>query len=195
MFEGFRIVLEYLESGGYVSIPLLAVFLVITYTTGYRLAVLFKGRSTHVRHLYQQGAQGGSTIQEQFLAQLQSLTELSRKQVEKHLEWMLLDHFQKIHKYSFVLSTAVLLAPLLGLLGTVMGMIETFASLADADLFSTTGGIAGGISQALVTTQFGLIIAIPGIFLSRFLKKIETKTYMDIVQMKELYLQEEGVKS
>ncbi|HPF35646.1 MotA/TolQ/ExbB proton channel family protein [bacterium] len=56
-------------------------------------------------------------------------------------------------------------APLLGLLGTVLGMIETF------DVISVFGtgnarAMAGGISVALVTTQSGLIIAIPGLFIS-----------------------------
>lgn len=56
-------------------------------------------------------------------------------------------------------------APLLGLLGTVLGMIQTF------DVISVFGtgnarAMAGGISVALVTTQSGLIIAIPGLFIS-----------------------------
>ncbi|MDZ7829411.1 MAG: MotA/TolQ/ExbB proton channel family protein [Halofilum sp. (in: g-proteobacteria)] len=41
-------------------------------------------------------------------------------------------------------------------------MIETFESLGDMSLFSQSGGIAGGISQALFTTQLGLAVAIPG---------------------------------
>lgn len=57
------------------------------------------------------------------------------------------------------------IAPLLGLLGTVLGMIETFQVLAD---FGTGNAraLAGGISVALVTTQTGLLIAIPGLVLS-----------------------------
>ena len=56
-------------------------------------------------------------------------------------------------------------APLLGLLGTVTGMLTTFAALA-----SGSGGdktmdmVAGGISEALITTQTGLVIAVPGLF-------------------------------
>jgi biopolymer transport protein ExbB len=61
-------------------------------------------------------------------------------------------------------------APLLGLLGTVLGMIETF----DVISFFGTGNakaMAGGISVALVTTQTGLIVAIPGLFLSGVLTR------------------------
>lgn len=52
------------------------------------------------------------------------------------------------------------IAPLLGFLGTVSGMIGAFGSIADADRVSVRL-IAGGISEALLTTAFGLIVAIP----------------------------------
>ncbi len=54
-------------------------------------------------------------------------------------------------------------APLVGLLGTVTGMIVTFQAVA-ASTGETTSEVASGISQALITTQFGLVIAIPGVF-------------------------------
>ncbi len=65
----------------------------------------------------------------------------------------------------------VMVAPLLGLLGTVSGMIETFDSLGDQALFAATGGVAGGISQALLTTQMGLVVAIPGLVVGRLLDR------------------------
>ncbi len=64
-----------------------------------------------------------------------------------------------------VMKTCVAAAPLLGLLGTVTGMLTTFAALS-----SGSGGdkamsaIASGISEALITTETGLIIALPGVF-------------------------------
>lgn len=62
-----------------------------------------------------------------------------------------------------VLAALTAVAPLLGLLGTVAGMIETFQAVA-ASTGKTAGKMAGGISQALITTQFGLVVAIPGVF-------------------------------
>ena len=59
-------------------------------------------------------------------------------------------------------------APLLGLLGTVIGMVDTFDVLS---VFGTGNvkGLASGISVALITTQSGLLVAIPGLLLSGYL--------------------------
>ncbi len=67
-----------------------------------------------------------------------------------------------------VLNTVGNISPLLGLLGTIMGMIIAFESIAE----SGTGDprvVADGISQALITTATGLIIAIPAIIFYRYL--------------------------
>lgn len=66
-----------------------------------------------------------------------------------------------INAWITVLSILVTIAPLMGLLGTVIGMLETFRALAE----STAQGaelVAAGIKVALITTQTGLMIAIPG---------------------------------
>jgi biopolymer transport protein ExbB len=62
------------------------------------------------------------------------------------------------------------IAPLLGLLGTVSGMITTFDVLA---VFGTGNAraMAGGISEALITTQTGLLVAIPGLYMKGFLDR------------------------
>jgi len=59
-----------------------------------------------------------------------------------------------------VLSSVATLAPMLGFLGTVSGMIHAFQSIALAGTVEPTL-VASGISEALITTEFGLIIAIP----------------------------------
>ncbi len=62
-----------------------------------------------------------------------------------------------------ILGALTAVAPLLGLLGTVQGMIGTFSAV--AQISGTTGvEVADGISQALITTQFGLVVAVPGVF-------------------------------
>ena len=67
-----------------------------------------------------------------------------------------------------VLNTVANISPLMGLLGTITGMITAFSSIAE----SGTGDprvVAGGISQALITTATGLIIAIPALVFYRYL--------------------------
>lgn len=70
-----------------------------------------------------------------------------------------------------LIKSFVAVAPLLGLLGTVGGMIETFASLQTMEMFKPSGGISQGISQALLTTQLGLIVAVPALLFLKILEK------------------------
>ena len=68
------------------------------------------------------------------------------------------------------LGTIAAITPLLGLLGTVIGMISVFG------VVETTGGgftsaLAGGISQALITTAAGLVVAIPTLFFQRYFER------------------------
>ena len=73
-------------------------------------------------------------------------------------------------------------APLLGLLGTVNGMIETFDVISAAGT-GEVASLSGGISKALITTETGLIIAIPGLFaVSRFKSAAERLTRGIIVK-------------
>jgi biopolymer transport protein ExbB len=61
-------------------------------------------------------------------------------------------------------------APLLGLLGTVEGMIETFRVISASGTSEATS-LSSGISQALITTQTGLVVAVPGLVLGNFLRR------------------------
>jgi biopolymer transport protein ExbB len=64
-----------------------------------------------------------------------------------------------------VMRICVSAAPLVGLLGTVTGMLATFGALASGSGGEKTMGlVAGGISEALITTETGLVIALPGLF-------------------------------
>ncbi len=75
-----------------------------------------------------------------------------------------------ITRYLAVIGVLAAIAPLFGLLGTVTGMVTTFEVIA---LFGTGNAkaMAGGISEALITTQSGLLVAIPGLFMSAFLMR------------------------
>ncbi len=71
-----------------------------------------------------------------------------------------------------VMKVAVGAAPLFGLLGTVTGMLTTFGALASGSGGDQTMGmIAAGISEALITTETGLVIALPGVFFQYMLSR------------------------
>ncbi|MCF8060776.1 MAG: MotA/TolQ/ExbB proton channel family protein [Bacteriovoracaceae bacterium] len=95
---------------------------------------------------------------------------------------LLSEEEDELSRYKGLVNLVVVLAPLLGLLGTVSGMIETFDSLAEMSLFSQSGGIAGGISQALISTQMGLAVAIPGLIAGRLLERRQTAL---VIEMEE----------
>jgi len=69
-----------------------------------------------------------------------------------------------VDRRSRFLQMLVATAPLLGLLGTVLGMLRTFYGIATSGGSETAGVVAAGISEALVTTETGLMIALPGLF-------------------------------
>ena len=71
---------------------------------------------------------------------------------------------RKLEKHLSMLSILARLAPLMGLLGTVLGMISTFSEIASAQAGVNMNQLAGGIWQALITTAAGLVIAIPALF-------------------------------
>ena len=76
--------------------------------------------------------------------------------------------------YLNILGTIASVAPLLGLLGTVLGMIEVFAVITASGI-GQAGELAGGISQALVSTAAGLVVAIPTLMFYRYFQgRVET---------------------
>ncbi|WP_022667521.1 MotA/TolQ/ExbB proton channel family protein [Desulfospira joergensenii] len=93
---------------------------------------------------------------------------------------------RRMTKFLALISVLAAMAPLLGLLGTVTGMITTFDVLAT---FGTGNAkaMAGGISEALITTQTGLIVAIPGLYMKGFLERRATNLQQRISRV-GLYL-------
>ncbi len=79
----------------------------------------------------------------------------------------------ELERYLNVLGTIALISPLMGLLGTVVGMIEVFDVLM-LEGAGSANSLAGGISQALVTTAAGITVAVPVLVIYRyFLRKVD----------------------
>ncbi|MDY6815686.1 MAG: MotA/TolQ/ExbB proton channel family protein [Pseudomonadota bacterium] len=79
----------------------------------------------------------------------------------------------ELERFLNPLGTVATIAPLLGLLGTVIGMIKVFAEIQLAGV-GNAGNLAGGISEALVTTAAGLSVAIPALICHRyFIRRVD----------------------
>jgi len=108
-----------------------------------------------------------------------------REDIEKTIENAALYELDRLEKWLGVLATTANVAPMLGFLGTVAGMIKSFATLAEQGL-TNPAAVAVGISEALITTATGLIIAIPAQVIynwyttkiTRFVRDIEVASNM-----------------
>lgn len=92
-----------------------------------------------------------------------------RDAVQKAMEEVGALRLGRLERFLAVLSTVAAITPLLGLLGTVAGMVEVFGEIelvSDPDI----GMLAGGIWKALITTGFGLTVAIPILIAHRFIE-------------------------
>ena len=85
----------------------------------------------------------------------------------------------ELERYLSTLGSMAAITPLLGLLGTVIGMIKVFSAIQAAGL-GEASLLAGGISEALVTTAAGLSVAIPALFMHRFLSRRVDELLIDM---------------
>jgi biopolymer transport protein ExbB len=188
-----RTVLGYVDDGGFVMWPLVVATFVLWYALGYRFITLQRGSVRSVRALVERyrkpkkRREPKGIIDGAVVAGLALVREHARYE---GLRALLDDCFatteQEIKRGRVLIASIVAVAPLAGLLGTVTGMIETFDSLGDMSLFSQSGGIAGGISQALFTTQMGLSIAVPGIIVGRILDRRQQTIQHELDQLKDI---------
>lgn len=85
----------------------------------------------------------------------------------------------KFNRFLGTLGTIVAISPLLGLFGTVVGMIEVFRTISEEGA-GQAEQLAGGISQALITTASGLLIAIPALVVHNYLTGRVTSLVSDL---------------
>jgi biopolymer transport protein ExbB len=101
---------------------------------------------------------------------------------------------KRLERYMVVLETVAAASPLLGLLGTVLGMIKVFSVISIAGV-GQAGLLSGGIAEALLTTAFGLVVGIPALVAYNFLDSriealvIKVDTYAHVL-LKQLSLME-----
>lgn len=165
--------------GGVVMWPLMVVGVLLWYFVGLRVFHLRRGLRGDAAEEFRRVIASKGAMDKGVSSGVlgRALAELASRL--QHSGWLVLGEVEEVLRrrrletvlHARAIKTLVALAPLLGLLGTVHGMIETFRALQDMALFAESGGISGGISEALVTTQMGLGLAIPGLILARALDR------------------------
>jgi biopolymer transport protein ExbB len=100
--------------------------------------------------------------------------------IEKAIEEMGDEESIKLHQKIGWLSLIANVAPMMGLLGTVGGMVKAFNKIASTGGQASPAELAEGISQALLTTMFGLIVAIPVTACFAFIRNRMVKTVIEV---------------
>jgi biopolymer transport protein ExbB len=108
--------------------------------------------------------------------------EPERRFFERHIQPALHSRAAQLVSYLSVAAVIGAASTLLGLLGTVLGMITTFRALTAGGASVATGDLAGGISQALITTQAGLVVALPIVFFHRVVQSM-IRTHMRRIEL------------
>ena len=116
--------------------------------------------------------------------------DLPRENLESKIEEKAVEVKYNLERNLNMLGTLATITPLLGLLGTVVGMITAFTGLSEIS-GANPDILATGISQALITTAFGLFIAVPGLVLHKYFEQkvtyllislqVEVSRFIDVI--------------
>ncbi len=105
-----------------------------------------------------------------------------RDDIEKAMEESLMEVLPKLEKRTHYLATFANIATLLGLLGTIIGLIKAFTAVANANPAEKADMLSGSISIAMNTTAFGLMVAIP-LLLVHTVIQTKTNQIVDSLEM------------
>ena len=162
------------KSGGWVMVPLFLLAILI-YTNGIHLLLFLRKGNLRLEkqdewiHWVEQPETATGRIGEIIRYTQENVS--SAKHLRNRFEEIRHSLLKNIERHLIFLSTLVAAAPLMGLLGTVIGMLGTFAAISSGGGSETAAKVAEGISEALITTQTGLFIALPGIFLILLIRR------------------------
>ncbi len=106
----------------------------------------------------------------------------SRQDIEAAMEEGLMEIMPRLEKRTHYIATFANIATLLGLLGTIMGLIQAFTAVANANPAEKADLLSGSISVAMNTTAFGLMVAIPLILIYTVLQT-KTTELVDSLEM------------
>lgn len=202
LVEDEETLLQHLQKGGIWVIPILMFALFATVTAGlkglslYRLPALLPALAERVEVAMKDGGSALQALQQkaqgaQALLLGIALMPQSATQRDDRLHAALLQQRNQLERWLGAIAITAAVSPLLGLLGTVSGMISTFKLMT---LFGAgdASAVSAGISEALVTTELGLVVAIPALLahalMSRRVKSYFAALENDAVQLSQLPL-------
>ncbi len=186
---------ELIKAGGWLMLPIIACSVVALAIIGERLWMLRLRRVLPNRLVAEvwgwvrnneldagkiQALRAGSPLGRILAAGLINLRhdrEIMKEAIEDTGRHVVLE----LERYLNTLGTIAAITPLLGLLGTVIGMIKVFAAITTEGV-GNPGVLAGGISEALITTAAGLSVAIPSLMFYRYFRG---RVDMLVVRMEE----------
>ncbi|MFT7621868.1 MAG: biopolymer transport protein ExbB [Myxococcota bacterium] len=102
------------------------------------------------------------------------------KEIERAMEKDMLEELPDLQKRAAFLALLANSATLLGLLGTIVGLIAAFNAVHGADAANKQAALSGGISVAMYTTMFGIGVAVPLLFFHHFTAKRSEKILMEV---------------
>ena len=190
---------ELVKAGGWLMLPLLLCSIFMLAISLERL-IRLKRKSILPPQLMLQGDDNTQTVmdalhqdadlQDSTLGRIFMAGERSRLQSPEYaraqMEAVASEEIGYLEKNINFLGTLSAVAPLLGLLGTVLGIIESFLIL-DLSANSNPTLMIPGISKALITTAVGMLIAIPALFAYRYFQRLVHEYIMQLEQQATLF--------
>ena len=174
--------IDYLTAGGWFMLPLLICSVLLISIVIERIWFLQKRLvspegllRTFINHskdqsitIQQQDSYVESSSLGELLVTAYRFKDKSRNIVEDKIVEASSNVRMKLERNLNMLGIIASISPLLGLLGTVVGMITVFANINLVDGSSNSDLLASGISEALITTAFGLLVAVPGLIFYKY---------------------------
>jgi len=174
---------EFISAGGMLMVPIIIISILAMAIIGalfFSLSgrkVIPEGTTNAARKLALSGRASPAQINKlressllgQVLATGLESSHLPRHALKENIEETGRHVIHSMDKYMTTLGTIAAIAPLLGLLGTVVGMINVFSVITSQGVGSPTE-LAGGISQALITTAAGISVAVPALIFHRYFR-------------------------
>jgi biopolymer transport protein ExbB len=185
--------IEIIASGGWIMIPLFILGLMAFYVAARLFLYFLKGHfgktslevcEEWVRDSSKAEGQVGEIIRYSQDG-VDSLSDIQNRFSEIRTAEM-----PRLNQNITMLTILVNTAPLMGLLGTVLGMLQTFYGISLGGSEKTTNIVASGIHEALITTQMGLCLAIPGYFVIYFLRQKVIDYESFLVRLESITLQQ-----